>query len=267
MPVNQAGIVYLVGAGPGAIGLLTLRGAELLRTADVVIYDGLANAELLELAPSTAELISVSKHERTHCVSQDDINRLLLARARAGKRVVRLKGGDPYLFGRGGEETEILAEAGISFEIVPGVSSIQSVPAYAGIPLTHRNHSSSVTIVTGHPARSPANRVDWAEYALIPGTLVVLMGSKNIREIAAALIRHGRAADTPTAVISRGTTEQQRTVVAALESIADRVDQSGIVPPAIVVIGEVVELREKLAWFERHGCTPDTAAGAAARRA
>lgn len=250
------GTVFLVGAGPGNVGLFTLRGAEVLRAAEVVIYDGLVSRELLELAPATAELVYAGKHDRAHPVSQDEINHVLVDRARAGKRVVRLKGGDPFLFGRGGEEAELLAAAGIPFEVVPGVSSVQSVPGYAGIPLTHRDHSSSVTIVTGHPATSPASTchaVNWADYARIPGTLVVLMGLNNLRVIAAELVRHGRAADTPTAVISRGTTEQQRTVVASLDAIADRVEEAALVPPAIIVIGEVVALRDKLAWFEdRH---------------
>ncbi len=254
--MDNNGIVYLVGAGPGDIGLFTLRGAELLRIAEVVIYDSLANPDLLHMAPRTAELIFAGKHGRGSHVSQNEINALLLARARAGKRVVRLKGGDPFLFGRGGEQTEILVAAGIPFEVVPGVSSIQSVPCYAGIPLTHRAYSSSVTIVTGHPAISPGNSVDWAEFARVPGTLVVLMGLNNIREIAGALIRHGRAATMPAAVISRGTTEQQRTVVATLERIADEVEQAAIVAPAIIVVGEVVTLREKLAWFEERDGMP-----------
>lgn len=246
----STGIVYLVGAGPGDVGLLTLRGAELLRAAEVVIYDSLANPKLLAFAPPGAELIFAGKHDRAHHVPQDDINALLLSHARAGKRVVRLKGGDPFLFGRGGEEAEILAAAGIPFEVVPGVSSIQSVPAYAGIPLTHRAHSSSVTLVTGHCATGPANQVNWADYARIPGTLVVLMGLHSLRLIAAELIRHGRPAETPTAVISRGTTGQQRTALGTLETIADAVEQAGLESPAIIVIGEVVALRAKLAWFE-----------------
>lgn len=249
--MNSEGIVYLVGAGPGDPGLFTLRGADVLRTAEVVIYDGLVNRELLLFAPPSAELIYAGKHDRDHHVAQEEINALLLRHGRAGRRVVRLKGGDPFLFGRGGEEAEMLAGAGIAFELVPGVSSVQSVPGYAGIPLTHRDHSSSVTIVTGHPATSPANQIDWADYARVPGTLVILMGLSRIREIAAELIRHGRAADTPAAVISRGTTNAQQTVVGTLDTIADRVAEAGIAPPAITVIGEVVTLREKLAWFEQ----------------
>jgi len=248
----KPGIVYLVGAGPGDTGLFTVRGVELLARAEVVIYDGLVNPELLRLAPAPAEIIYGGKHDRTRCVSQDELNALLLARAREGKRVVRLKGGDPYLFGRGGEEVELLAEAGIPFEVVPGVSSIQSVPGYAGIPLTHRNHSSTVTIVTGHEVpSSSANKVDWAQLARIPGTLVVLMGLKNIRQIAATLMAHGRLPETPAAIVSQGTTGRQRTVAGTLGTIADLAGRANLPPPAVTVIGNVVNLRERLNWFEQ----------------
>jgi uroporphyrinogen III methyltransferase/synthase len=248
--MKPGGKVYLVGAGPGDAGLLTVRGAELLRRAEVVIYDGLVNPELLRLAPPSAELIYGGKHDRTRCVSQEELNALLLARAREGRQIVRLKGGDPYMFGRGGEEAEALAQAGIPFEVVPGVSSVQSVPAYAGIPLMHRRYNSSVTIVTGHedPA-SPDNPLDWPQLARVPGTLVVLMGLKHIRQIAAALQDNGRPSDTPVAIISRGTTERQRTVVGTLASIADQVELAQLPPPAVTVIGEVVHLRETLHWF------------------
>ncbi len=244
--------VHLVGAGPGDAGLLTLRGAELLRAADVVIYDGLVNAELLQHAPAHAELIYAGKHDRTRCVSQDLINRLLVGRARQGKRVVRLKGGDPYLFGRGAEEAEALAAAGIPFEVVPGVSSVQSVPCYAGIPLMHRDFNSAVTLVTGHEdPEAPGNRVHWDQVAQSPGTLVVLMGLKHLRAIAAALMASGRSSATPAAVISHGTTPHQQTVTGTLATIADEVERGHIRPPALIVIGEVVNLREKLNWFEQ----------------
>lgn len=249
--MSSGGIVYLVGAGPGDTGLFTLRGAELLGRADTVIYDGLVNLELLRLARPDAEIIYGGKHDCARRVSQEAINALLVAKGRAGKVVVRLKGGDPYLFGRGGEEAEVLVEAGIPFEVVPGVSSIPSVPAYAGIPLTHREHGSVVTIVTGHddPA-SPTNKVDWASLAKTPGTLVVLMGLRNINGIAKALVAHGRTGDTPVAIISRGTTEGQATVVGTLATIAEDLERKKIAPPAVTVIGEVVNLREKLNWFE-----------------
>ena len=279
------GIVYLVGAGPGDAGLLTLRGAELLGRAEVVIYDGLVNRELLRFAPPSAEIIYGGKHDRTRCVSQAELNALLLAKALAGKRVVRLKGGDPFVFGRGGEEAEALAAAGIPFEVVPGVSSVHSVPCYAGIPLTHRHYASSVTIVTGHdaplpevgravPSASsevakagtlrtsadvrgavgtprPTNAVDWAGLAKVPGTLVVLMGLRNIQAIAATLIAHGRSPDTPVAIISRGTAGRQETLVGTLDTIAELASRTGIAPPAVTVIGEVVNLREQLDWFEQ----------------
>jgi uroporphyrinogen III methyltransferase/synthase len=247
-----SGIVYLVGAGPGDAGLLTLRGKELLEGADVVIYDGLVNRELLRFAPPTAKIIYGGKHDRTRCVSQAELNALLLAKAREGKWVVRLKGGDPFLFGRGGEEAEVLAAAGIPFEVVPGVSSVHSVPCYAGIPLTHRDHASTITVVTGHEApSSSANKVDWPGLAKIPGTLVVLMGLRNIRAIAAALIAHERPPDTPVAIVSRGTTGRQETLVGTLGTVAELASQVGISPPAVTVIGEVVNLREQLNWFEK----------------
>jgi len=246
------GIVYLVGAGPGDAGLFTLRGKEVLERAEVVIHDGLVNRELLRFAPPTAEFIYGGKHDRTRCVSQAELNALLLAKALEGKRVVRLKGGDPFVFGRGGEEAEVLAAAGISFEIVPGVSSLHSVPCYAGIPLTHRQHASSVTVVTGHEGpSSPANKVCWAGLANVPGTLVVLMGLRNIRAIAATLIAHGRSPGTPVAIVSHGTTGRQQTVVGTLATIAELASRSGISPPAVTVIGEVVSLREQLNWFEQ----------------
>jgi uroporphyrinogen III methyltransferase/synthase len=245
-------MVYLVGAGPGDAGLFTLRGKELLERAEVVIYDGLVNRELLRFAPSTAEIIYGGKHDRTRCVSQPELNALLLAKAFEGKRVVRLKGGDSFVFGRGGEEAEVLAAAGIPFEVVPGVSSVHSVPCYAGIPLTHRRHASSVTVVTGHDApSSPANKVDWPGLAKAPGTLVVLMGLKNIQAIAATLIAHGRLSDTPVAIVSHGTTGRQQTVVGTLGTVAELASRAGISPPAVTVIGEVVNLRERLNWFEQ----------------
>ncbi len=244
-------MVYLVGAGPGDSGLFTLRGAELLGRADTVIYDGLVNLELLRHARPDAEIIYGGKHDCARRVSQEAINALLVAKGREGKMVVRLKGGDPYLFGRGGEEAEVLVEAGIPFEVVPGVSSIPSVPAYAGIPLTHREHGSVVTIVTGHDdPQSPGNKVDWAGLAKMPGTLVVLMGLRNIKAIARALVENGRAGDMPVAVISRGTTPGQVTVVGTLATIGEELERSEVAPPAVTVIGEVVNLREKLNWFE-----------------
>ncbi len=248
---HSPGTVYLVGAGPGDPGLLTLRAAELLRRARVVIYDGLVNPELLRLAPPTAEIHYGGKHDRTRAVSQDELHHWMIARARAGLDVIRLKGGDPFIFGRGGEEAEHLAAAGIPFEIVPGVSSVQSVPAYAGIPLTHREHTSCLTLVTGHhDPDSPASHLDWSQLAKLSGTLVVLMGLKQLARITAALIAHGRSPGTPAAVISHGTTSHQQTVTGTLETVADLVDAARLRPPATIVIGDVVRLRPQLQWFE-----------------
>jgi len=247
--MKPTGIVYLVGAGPGDIGLFTLRGMELLRQAQVVVYDGLANPDLLRHAPAGAELICADKHRRhQQRITQDEINAMLLAKAREGKRVVRLKGGDPFIFGRGGEEAEILAEAGIPFEVVPGVSTIYSVPACAGIPVTHRKYNSTLTIVTGHEDTASTHPVDWVTLAKAPGTIVILMGLKTISHTTASLLENGRPPETPVAVISQGTTENQRTITGTLSTIAGLVEQSQIPMPALIVIGDVVRLGEKLAW-------------------
>jgi uroporphyrinogen III methyltransferase / synthase len=246
------GIVYLVGAGPGDPGLFTLRGVELLGLADVVIYDGLVNPELLRYAPAAAEIIYGGKHDRTRCVSQDELNALLVAKANAGQCVVRLKGGDPYVFGRGGEEAEVLAQAGIPFEVVPGVSSFHAVPTYAGVPLTHDPQNAIVTIVTGHnDPLSPDNKLDWPQLARVPGTLVVLMGLRNIRQIAVQLVVHGRSPDTPAVIVSRGTMQRQISIAGTLATIANQLDQVNLPPPAVTVIGNVVSFRPALNWFER----------------
>ncbi len=242
------GIVYLVGAGPGDAGLLTLRGAELLRRADVVVFDALANPELLHLAPATAELISRGKNME---MPQAEITATIIAKAKAGKTVVRLKGGDPFIFGRGGEEAEALLAEKIPFEIVPGVSSITAVPNYAGIPLTHREHCSSFTVFTGHSdSAEAATALRYEQIAKIPGTKVVLMGTENLGDWTKALIAHGLAATTPIAVIQQGTLGKQKSVSGTLANIAKLVAEKKIVPPALTVIGEVVTLREKLNWFE-----------------
>ncbi len=241
-------MVYLVGAGPGDAGLLTLRGAELLQRADVVVYDALANPELLRLASVTAELISRGKNME---MPQADITAIIIAKAKAGKTVVRLKGGDPFIFGRGGEEAEALHAEKISFEIVPGVSSITAVPNYAGIPLTHRAHCSSFTVFTGHSdSAEAATALRYEQIAKIPGTKVVLMGTENLGDWTKSLIAHGLAATTPIAVIQQGTLGKQKSVSGTLATIAKLVAQKKIVPPALTVIGDVVTLREKLNWFE-----------------
>ena len=244
----SSGTVYLVGAGPGDAGLLTLRGAELLKRADVVVYDALANPELLHLAPATAELISRGKNME---MPQKEITATIITKAKAGKTVVRLKGGDPFVFGRGGEEAEALLAEKIPFEIVPGVSSITAVPNYAGIPLTHRAHCSSFTVFTGHSdSADAATALRYEQIAKIPGTKVVLMGTENLGDWTKSLIAHGMAAATPIAVIQQGTLGKQKSVSGTLATIAKLVAEKKIVPPALTVIGEVVKLREKLNWFE-----------------
>lgn len=248
----KKGTVYLVGAGPGDAGLLTLRGAELLARADVVVYDALVNAELLQLAPKSAEIIYGGKRSRDHAIPQDDLNALLVAKAREGKTVVRLKGGDPYIFGRGGEEAEELAAAKIPFEVVPGVSSIVAGPNYAGIPITHRDHCSSFTVITGHEDPSkPDTALDWTRIANVPGTKIILMGVERIRHNAESLIAAGMPSTTPVGMVRWGTTGRQKSIEGTLGTIADVVAQTNFEAPAVTVIGEVVSLRARLNWFER----------------
>ncbi len=245
------GTVYLVGAGPGDYGLMTLRGAELLRRADVVVYDALVNADLLRLAPATAEIIYGGKRSRDHAIPQEELNQLLVTKAREGKCVVRLKGGDPYIFGRGGEEAQELAAAGVKMEVVPGISSIVAGPNYAGIPITHRDHCSSFTVITGHedPTKEDS-QLDYAALARMSGTKVVLMGVERIRRIAEQLIAHGMKDSTPVAMIRWGTTGRQQSIESTLRGIADLVEKTGFAAPAVTVIGEVVKLRKELNWFE-----------------
>jgi uroporphyrin-III C-methyltransferase len=246
--MNQ-GQVYLVGAGPGDPGLFTVRGLELLRSADVIVYDRLVNKALLEEAPAEALRIFAGKAAGNHSLPQEEINAILIEHARAGRNVVRLKGGDPFVFGRGGEEAAALAIAGIGFEVVPGVSSAIAVPAYAGIPLTHRNISSSFAVITGHEACKEGAKIDWSRLASGIDTLVVLMGLTRIPRIAAELIAHGRDRQTPVAIISSGTTEKQRVVTGNLGDIAEK--SVAVEPPAVIVIGEVVSLGSELAWLSR----------------
>ena len=250
--LSVKGIVYLVGAGPGDAGLLTMRGAELLGRADVVVYDALVNADLLRLAPRGAEIIYGGKRAREHAIPQENLNALLVTKAREGKTVVRLKGGDPYVFGRGGEEAEELADAGIEFEVVPGVSSIMAGPNYAGIPLTHRDHCSSFTVVTGHEdPKKEQTSLDFEQLAKIPGTKVVLMGVERIRSLAESLIRHGMPGNTPVGMVRWGTTGQQESIEGTLGTIADVVEKKQFKAPAVTVIGDVVRLRDKLNWAEK----------------
>src|SRR3989442_9613193 len=220
--MKPVGTVYLVGAGPGDVGLLTLRGAELLGRADVVIYDALVNQDLLRLAPPSAEIIYGGKRAKQSAIPQTELNQLLIAKARAGKTVVRLKGGDPYVFGRGGEEAEELADAGVPFEVVPGVSSFVAVPNYAGVPLTHRDFCSKLTLITGHedPAKE-ASSIDWVQVAKTPGTKVIMMGTDRIGQIAETLIAHGTPAETPVAMVRWGTTGHQQSIEGTLANIAE----------------------------------------------
>ena len=245
------GIVYLIGAGPGDPGLITMKAADRIGTADVVVYDFLANPALLALAKEGAELIYVGKKGGDHTLSQDKINDLIVQLARDGKKVARLKGGDPFVFGRGGEEAEDLVAAGVSFEVIPGVSSAIAAPAYAGIPVTHRDHTSNVGFITGHedPTKESSS-LDWNKIATAFGTLVFLMGVKNLPQLTKNLMGGGRDSATPAALVRWGTTPQQETLVGTLGDIAEKAKQAGMKPPAVLVVGEVVSLREKLNWFE-----------------
>jgi uroporphyrin-III C-methyltransferase len=245
--------VYLVGAGPGDPELITVRGLRVLRQAEVVVYDRLVSPELLDEAAAGALRVFVGKHAGGPCTSQEEINALLVHYARRGFRVVRLKGGDPFVFGRGGEEAEALVAAGIPFEVVPGVSSAVAVPAYAGIPLTHRRLSSSFAVVTGH-RESGTDRppVDWAKLATAVDTLVVLMGLGTLPEVVEALVANGRAPETPVALIRWGTTGRQETVSGTLADIVAKAYEAALRPPVLAVIGEVVTLRGHLCWFAEH---------------
>jgi len=245
------GHVYLVGAGPGALDLVTLRARELVGLADVLVYDYLCNPEMLRWARADAETIYAGKSDSSHTLAQDKINDLLVARAGAGKKVVRLKGGDPYVFGRGGEEAQALARAGVPFEVVPGVTSAIAVPAYAGIPVTHRDFASTVTFITGHedPAKAESS-IDWRHLAQLRGTKIFLMGVKRLREIAQRLVAEGADPVTPVAMVRWGTTARQETLEGTLATMADLVEKRKFAPPAIIIVGEVVKLRNELNWFE-----------------
>ena len=243
----RVGSVALVGAGPGDPRLITVRGLTVLRRADVVVYDRLVDRRLLREA-RRARLIFAGKARGDHALPQAEINALLVHHAQRGRRVVRLKGGDPFVLGRGGEEAAVLAAAGIPYEIVPGVSSAVAVPAYAGIPVTHRGVAASFAVVTGHEA-CEGSRVDWERLATGVDTLVILMGISALPRIADVLLTAGRPASTPVAVVASGATARQTTLVDRLDRIAARA--AGVAAPAVIVVGEVVRLREQLAWFER----------------
>ena len=251
MGQERSGKVFLVGAGPGDPGLLTLKGKNCLEQADVVLYDHLANPRLLDYASPQAERIYVGRKGRGFYSGQEEINQILISKAREGNCVVRLKGGDPFVFGRGGEEAEVIAQAGLSYEIVPGVTSAVAVPAYAGIPVTHRTLASTVAFATGHEDPTKAESVlEWPRLASSEGTLVFLMGMKNLPHIVERLLQEGKDPHTPVAIIRWGTYPRQRTVIGTLEDIVERARAEAMDPPTVIVIGEVVRLRDRLNWFE-----------------
>lgn len=246
---DTTGKVFLVGAGPGDPELITVKGKRCLQAADVILYDELVNVEVLDYSGANAESIYVGKKPGDHCVDQREIESLMILRARRGMNVVRLKGGDPFVFGRGGEEAAALTEAGIPFEIVPGVSSAIATPACVGIPVTDRSCASSVAIVTGHEASKSGGRVKWAELWRSVDTLVILMGLRHIREIMDRLLQAGCDRTRPVAVIQSGTLPCQKSVFGTVETIADLAEGRGLKAPAVVIIGEVVDLGRKLHYF------------------
>ena len=245
-PVANRGHVYIVGAGPGDPELITLKGRRALSLADAVLYDHLANEALLDFAPASAERLYVGKKRTEHAFSQDEICALMIERARSGLTVVRLKGGDPYIFGRGGEEAEALADAGVPFQVIPGVTSPLGIAAYTGVPLTHREHTSVVTFVTGHEVA----HIDWDKVGAAE-TLVVFMGLTHLRDIAREIVSRGRSPETPAMAVRWATRPDQQCIVGTLADLADEIDRAGMKPPATIIVGEVVRLRDKLNWFER----------------
>ena len=246
------GYVYLVGAGPGDIGLITVKGLECIKRADVIVYDRLANPRLLSYARPDAKYIYVGKTPDHHTLKQDEINQVLVDEALKGQIVTRLKGGDPYVFGRGGEEGETLREAGVLFEVVPGITSAIAVPSYAGIPVTHRHLTSTFTVITGHedPLRA-SSQINWQRLAEDPGTLIFLMGVGHLSQIVQQLVAGGKSESTPIALIRWGTRPEQQVVVGTLATIVEDVARAGLTSPAIIIVGEVVKMRDTLSWFEQ----------------
>jgi len=249
---DKTGTVYLIGAGPGDPGLLTIKAKECIEIADVVVYDYLASPFLLDYARSDAQIIYVGKKGGDHTLSQDKINQLLVDKAKQGFNIARLKGGDPFVFGRGGEEAQMLLSNQVSYEVVPGVTSAIAAPAYAGIPVTHRDHTSFVSFITGHEDPTKKNTsMQWDVFAKSNATLVFLMGVKNLKNIVKNLIKHGKPSDTPVALVRWGTTARQKTVTGTLETIVENVKQARLKSPAVIVIGHVVSLRDELSWFDK----------------
>ncbi|SUI80933.1 uroporphyrinogen-III C-methyltransferase [Shewanella morhuae] len=243
------GKVWLVGAGPGDVELLTLKAWRILKTADVVLYDALVSEDILELIPKDAEKIAVGKRANKHSAAQDDINQLLVTKAYTRKNVVRLKGGDPFIFGRGGEELQTLVEAGVEFEVIPGITAASGTSAYAGIPLTHRDHAQGVTFITGH-CQLESRPMDWQGYANPNNTLVVYMGILNAGIIRQGLLNAGRSPDTPVAIVSKATTKDQRRFIGRLGELEQLAADPQLHMPALMIIGEVVALSDSLHWFK-----------------
>lgn len=246
------GIVYIVGAGPGDAELITVKGLKCIEKADVILYDRLVNIELLKYAKPDAQLISCGKLPNCHTMQQNTINLELVKYAKEGKIVTRLKGGDPLMFGRGGEEAAACQEAGVPFEFVPGITSGIATPAYAGIPVTHRDYSSSVAMITGHRKEGAEDNTNWESLAKGVDTLVIYMGIRNLKYISEQLMTEGKSKDTPVALIHYGTTINQRTVTGTLEKIHEVAEREQVKNPSIIVVGEVVRLREQLKWFEQN---------------
>ncbi|NJD86671.1 MAG: uroporphyrinogen-III C-methyltransferase [Betaproteobacteria bacterium] len=258
--MSGRGEVFLVGTGPGDPDLLTVKALRLIREAEVVLYDNLVSDEIMALVPATAERIYVGKKRADHAMRQEAINELLVSLAHMGRRVLRLKAGDPFVFGRGGEEIETLGASGVRFEVVPGITAALGAASYAGIPLTHRDHAQSCVFVTGNTQDGALN-VDWAAIVRPRQTVVIYMGFQNLDELCRELVSHGLAPSTPAAMVQQATTASQRVVCADLATLAERAHEAGLKPPTLIIVGEVVRLRDRLQWFEAH-----QAAGAGAGR-
>ncbi len=247
--MSGRGEVFLVGTGPGDPDLLTVKAHRLIREAEVVLYDNLVSEEIMALVPPEAERIYVGKKRADHAMRQEAINELLVSLAHMGRRVLRLKAGDPFVFGRGGEEIETLSASGVRFEVVPGITAALGAAAYAGIPLTHRDHAQSCVFVTGNTQDGELN-VDWAAIVRPRQTVVIYMGFQNLDELCRELVAHGLAPSTPAAMVQQATTSAQRVVSADLATLARRAHEAGLKPPTLIIVGEVVRLRERLEWFE-----------------